>query len=263
MEKDQRPIAYDPDRLRRTWDAQQQYHIPEREQRFDVMLNVLATALPKHGRVVDLGCGTGSLSERILHRFPRVRVWALEYDPVLLKIGRDALGDARGRLTWVEADLRRRSWPGVLPRGRFDAAVSTTALHWLTREELRRLVRGLADRLRSGGVFLNGDAMPFDYPPGRERYPTISRVARAVRGEGSSRRPGPGVLTCDEWWMYVSRFGALRQELAERRRRYPSAHETVPPPSAEWLIANLRRHGFREAATVWQLMTNRVLLAVR
>ncbi|EST35539.1 class I SAM-dependent methyltransferase [Streptomyces roseochromogenus] len=43
-----------------------------------------------------------------------------------------------------------------------DAAVSTTALHYLTPDSLRRAYRQLAGLLRPGGVLVNGDHLPQD-----------------------------------------------------------------------------------------------------
>ncbi len=258
-----RLTALDPVALRAAWDRQQEFHIPEREVRFQVMLQVLDETLPSRARVLDLGCGTGSLSERVVRRFPHARVWAVDFDPVLLRIGREGLGNVGGRLHWVETDLRRPGWAGSLPPGRFDAAVSTTALHWLTARELRQLFRELARLLRPGGAFLNGDGMPFDYSGRKPEYPRISRIAGAIRASHRPTRRPRGVLDWEEWWKNVETLPALRSEVTERRRRYPRAHETVPPPSAAWQIAELRRVGFHEAAVVWQEMTDRVLLAVR
>ncbi len=50
------------------WDAQQQLHLPDREERFAAMLDVLeaivgGTCAP---RVVDLAGGTGSITRRVL-----------------------------------------------------------------------------------------------------------------------------------------------------------------------------------------------------
>jgi len=250
-------------RLRQAWDRQQQFHIPEREERFRVMLDVLRETMPRRPRILDLGCGTGSLSERVLRELPGARVWAVDFDPVLLRVGREGLGDMQGRLTWVETDLRRKGWGKVLPRLRFDAAVSTTALHWLTDAQLRALFRTLGRIVRPGGVVLNGDSMPFDYAGHAAAYPRISKVVRAVRASRPTARGPPGVLSWDEWWSDVEGLPALAREVAERRRRYPHSHESVPSPSASWQIAELGSAGFREAAVVWQRWTNRVLLAIR
>lgn len=254
---------YDPRALRRSWDRQQEYHVPEREERFEVMLDLLAASLAARPRILDLGCGTGSLSERVLRRFPSARVWAVDYDPVLLRIGREGLGDVGGRLTWVEGDLRTSGWLSQLPRGRFDAVVSTTALHWLRPKELKQLFRSLAPKLRTGGLFLNGDSMPYGPAGTRSRSPRIVKLVRAVRASRKPARPPPGVLPWEVWWKNAERLPALQKEFAERQRRYPHAHEDIPTPSVLEQMAMLRAAGFHETAVVWQQLTNRVLVAVR
>ncbi len=111
---------------------------------------------------LDLGSGPGSLSARLLRRFPRGRSVAVDYDPVSLRVGQGALGSSGGRLQWVDARLGHPGWTERLPRRRYDAALSTTALHWLTAPALGRLYRDLHGLLRPGGVLLNGDHLPWE-----------------------------------------------------------------------------------------------------
>src|ERR1700686_4436990 len=77
------------------WDAQQQRHIPDREERFSAMVEAVAAFAGPEPRVLDLGCGPGSLSARVLDRIPGAQVVAIDADPVLLAIGRGALGTGK------------------------------------------------------------------------------------------------------------------------------------------------------------------------
>jgi trans-aconitate methyltransferase len=159
------------------WDAQQQRHIPDREERFSAMVDAVAAFAGPEPRVLDLGCGPGSLSARILSGIPGAQVVAIDADPVLLAIGRGALAD-REHLQFVDADLRA-DWVSRLPSpGPYDAAVSTTALHWLGLEQLVRLYQSLAGVLRPGAVFLDGDRLDFDHD-----QRAIAAGARQVRPE--------------------------------------------------------------------------------
>jgi trans-aconitate methyltransferase len=54
----------------RRWDAQQEGYVPEREARFTAMLDALADLLPASFTALDLACGPGSISQRLLARFP-------------------------------------------------------------------------------------------------------------------------------------------------------------------------------------------------
>ena len=89
----------------RRWDAQQERYVPEREARFSVTFDVLNELLPESFVALDLACGPGSISQRLLDRFPAATAIAVDIDPVLLAIGRGALGTVDARLRWVQADL--------------------------------------------------------------------------------------------------------------------------------------------------------------
>jgi len=259
-----RPPSVDPSSLgpraarewRRRWDVQQAGGVADREERFEAMLRILGAAVGPRFRFLDLGAGTGSLSERILRRFPGARGVALDFDPVLSKIGRIGLSDFDRRLRWVDADLRSRSWVRALPPGRFDAVVSSTALHWLTGPELRRLYVSIAARLRARGLFLNADWIA--YPRAQRRLAGISRRAGPRRADARKWHE-----SWDEWWRKVEQEPALAAEVVLRRRRFPHAHEGTSTPDEAGHRAGLRAAGFREVGVVWSHREYRVLAALR
>jgi trans-aconitate methyltransferase len=190
------------------WDRQQSFYMEFRERRFSVMFDVLEALGTPELRVIDLACGPGSLSQRVLRRFPNARTVSVDFDPVLLRIGREALAPLAGRIEWVEADLRDDGWPARLPAGRVDAVLSTTALHWLSREELLRLYQRLPALLKPGGVFLNGDHISYE-----EDQPTLSRLSGSV-GKARRRREVTGTAPeeWDTWWKHLEGEPALREE---------------------------------------------------
>jgi SAM-dependent methyltransferase len=96
------------------WDAQQEGYVPEREARFTAMFDALAALLPASFVALDLACGPGSISQRLLARFPGARAIAVDIDPVMLAIGQGAIGTMDGRLRWIEADLASPGWLGEL-----------------------------------------------------------------------------------------------------------------------------------------------------
>ena len=244
--------------LLRSWDVQQESFNPLRERRFHVMLDVLAATVPKRFTVLDLGSGPGSLSVRILRRFPGARVVAVDYDPVTRRIGEGALGSMGGRLQWVDAKLGAPGWTARLPAKKFDAAVSTTALHWLEEDDLRRLYRDLGRLLRPGGVFLNGDHLPW----GSEArgLAKLAEKVRKVRFRGVRLDHEWAAWT--DWWKDAEKIPALQPYFAEQKRRsakHPRHGDTTLAVHEE----ALKRAGFREVAVLWQDVTNRILYARR
>ena len=222
------------------------------------MFDVVEATVGTQFRALDLGSGPGSLSSRLLRRFPRARCVAVDYDPVSLRVGQGALGSMRGRLVWVDANLGRPGWTEKLPTGRYDAVLSTTALHWLRAPELRRLHRDLSRVMRRGGVFLDGDRLPW----GTE-HRSLARLAETVR---SVRFQG---ATMDsewegwrKWWSDAEKVSELKPyfTLREERQSQHPDHEDV---SLEVHCQGLRRAGFREVEIIWQDLENRVLYAIR
>ena len=244
----------------RRWDAQQKGYVPEREARFTVMFDVLAELLPASFAVLDLACGPGSISQRLLARFPEAQAIAVDIDPVMLAIGRGALGTVDGRLRWIEADLASPDWLEGLVDTQIDAVLSTTALHWLEPEPLGRLYQDLARVLQPGGLFLNGDHMAFS-----PELPTLARLSQRVLDEQwtDAAFAARGIETAEQWWDALTLEPAFAPLLTQRAARFAGKRRQESPPGFDVHVAALRNAGFREVATIWQLLSSRVLLAVR
>src|SRR5689334_14977601 len=156
------------------WDAQQGWYMPDREERFTVLIDAVEAGAGRDDPLVlDLGCGPGSLAVRLLGRMPAARVVAIDTDPLLLALGSAAYGDRPG-LRFADQDLRVPGWAGRAGLSRAaDAAVSTTALHWLSAGELRAMYGELATVLRPGGLLLDGDHLLED----EAAAPGLARLA--------------------------------------------------------------------------------------
>lgn len=244
----------------RRWDAQQTGYVPERERRFTVMFDVLEVLLPESFVALDLACGPGSLSQRLLARFPGASTVAMDFDPVMLAVGQGALGTMAGRLRWVEADLGAEGWVEALGEPQFDAVLSTTALHWLSAEQLVGVYRQLGRLVRPGGVVLNGDNMGFG-----PDLPAFQKLAQRSQDQNWSDAAfaARGIETAEAWWAALAEERSLGSLLAERARLFAGKQRQESPPSFDLHVAAMRDAGFREIGTVWQSLTNRVLLAVR
>jgi SAM-dependent methyltransferase len=225
------------------------------------MLDWLEALVGRRARCLDLGCGTGAVSERLLARFPRARSTGVDFDPVLLRLGATGLGSVRGRMRWVDADLRTPNWAAALPRGRYDAALSSTALHWLTGSQLAQCYRETARRLRPGGVLLNADHLAF--PLNAVRLRAAARDLRHAEAAPARSRSERMAESWTQWWKEVARDPALRSELTLRSQRFPLEHAGTPTPDLGGHRARLLRAGFREVEVVWSQGESRVLAAFR
>ncbi len=241
------------------WDRQQSGYMPDREQRFTAMLDVLEALLPEQFVALDLACGSGSISQRLLNRFPHARCIAVDFDPILLLLGQNVLGDMQGRLRWVEADLRDPAWPTQLGVEQVDAVLSTTALHWLPAGTLVQVYHQLGKLVRPGGVVLNGDEYEFG-----QHMPTFRQVAETVpervRRDVATQN---GAEDWSTWWDRLKHEPGMEDLFAERQRRFIDEAHHGTHTLVELHEAALRDAGFREVGVIWQHMGNRVIMGVR
>ncbi|MFJ5834245.1 class I SAM-dependent methyltransferase [Streptomyces sp. NPDC093089] len=239
----------------RSWDRQQEWYMPDREERFRVMLDMVEAVVGPKPRVLDLACGTGSITDRLLRRFPDSTSTGVDLDPALLAIAEGHFaGDPR--VTLVAADLKDPAWAAGLPHDTYDAVLTATALHWLHSEPLTALYGQLAGLVREGGVFLNADHM-ID-----ETTPRINAAERAHRHAAMDRAKAAGALDWAEWWAAAAADPALAGPTARRFEIY-GEHADGDTPSARWHADTLLAAGFAEARPVWASPSDTLLLAVR
>jgi SAM-dependent methyltransferase len=234
------------------WDAQQETYMPDREERFEVMIDLLEMTAGPQPRVLDLACGPASLSTRVLARLPEATVVGVDTDPVLLTLGREA---APPGLELFDVDLRLPDWPQRIPSGPYDAVLSTTALHWLEPSALRAVYAACAGLLRPGGLLANGDHLRVLASPGLDALALELDKRRTARhaGDGEDWRG---------WWHAVRADPDLSDAVAEReRRRFEHPEETESSLAVHEQA--LRHAGFSEVGVLWRKGTDAVLAALR
>ncbi|MGI5373447.1 class I SAM-dependent methyltransferase [Streptomyces sp. CA-251387] len=242
------------------WERQQQRYAVDREERFTVIADVVEQAVAGRARpsVVDLGCGPGSLAARLARRLPDADIVGVDMDPLLLELARTHHADAA---RYVDTVIGEEGWTRALELDRpLDAAVSTTALHYLSVDTLERVYRQLAGLLRPGGVLVNGDHFPHDDPG-------LAELAGRLGRRHAERRQAFAHEDWACWWTAVAEDPELTDLLAERRRRRrPPA--TTGTGSAACLSVPahqrlLRQAGFRHVGAVWQYGDSHVVVAIR
>jgi len=92
-------------------------------------------------RVLDVGCGTGRVTERLCALVPEGEVIALDASPAMASLARERLG---ARATVIEGDVLELALDAPV-----ELVVSTATLHWVRDHE--RLWRVLAAALVPGG----------------------------------------------------------------------------------------------------------------
>lgn len=243
----------------KSWDLQQNAHIKNRELRFQFMFEMVEQICGKSPTILDVACGPGSLSGRFLNRFPEGRSVAVDFDPVLLNLAKNTSLYDHKRVTFVEANLASPDWREKLPERKFDAILSTTALHWLSADALKKVYSTIHSLLDSKGVFLNGDHVYPDFEP--QRLKDIFTDARHSFENGKFSTGE--ALNWSDWWKELSSYGELSGLFEERNRRYPNSDNHSQNISLESHLQYLKVAGFETVGVGWQEMDNRVLMGLK
>ena len=241
----------------KSWDRQQEGYMPDREERLAALLDIVEAVAGPRPLVLDLACGTGTISRRLLERFPRARSVAVDVDPALLTIARATLGKDE-RVRFVRADLADPAWIGELPETPVDAVLTATALHWLSEPLLRRVYRDLAGIVRPGGAVANADQM------GAADLPRLGAALAAVEARRQERVRADGRPDWNAWWDIAAADPLIADAVAERRAHFGGVnHPAEFDPPSSWHAQALRDAGFEEAGVVWRSGGGAVVAAVR
>ena len=167
-------------RLQQDWDAQQQGYMPDRESRFAAMLDTVEAVVGTAPRILDLAGGTGSITIRVLARFPAATSVVVDVDAALLSIAAATFAaDERVRVAAV--DLATSDWRRALGEddASFDTVLTATALHWLPEERVAGVYAEVHALLRAGGMFANADHIPDVGLPQVTEALTVARLGPA------------------------------------------------------------------------------------
>jgi len=114
-------------------------------------------------RVLDVGCGTGTLAVKAAQK--GARVTGLDLSPAMLR-----LAEEKARAAGVEVNFRRgyAQWqvgkPALLGDEPFDAITATFALSEMSPDEAEMVVADMAARLKVGGKMIMADeARPINF----------------------------------------------------------------------------------------------------
>jgi ubiquinone/menaquinone biosynthesis C-methylase UbiE len=136
--------ATDYDRIIRTL-------IPGYEQILSTIIWWLSQIVPRDGKIIELGGGTGALAEAVLRTLPQVQIETWDVDANMLAVAQDRLSKFSG---WVS--LRNKSFTEKLPE--CHAVIATLSLHHIpTLDAKRSVYANIFEALLPHGIFLNGD----------------------------------------------------------------------------------------------------------
>ncbi|MFB5599423.1 MAG: class I SAM-dependent methyltransferase [Nitrososphaeraceae archaeon] len=153
-------------------------NIPHRTEGESVLLEFIPSSTK---RILDLGSGNGRLIKLVKKRFPKVNSVAIDFSPhMITELRREFSSEETVRI--VEHDLSNK-----LPKlGKFDAIISTFAIHHLTHKRKKEIYLEIFSILNSGGIFCNLDHISSDSIRLKEYF--RKEMARAPRNKEHEER---------------------------------------------------------------------------
>lgn len=225
------------------WDKMQERYIVKRTERFKIIAQLIKETQNPVTRIVDLGCGTGSLMSEMLEAFPKVQITGIDFDPTLLPLAQNRLAKFGDRVNLLLEDLRQDNWLQHFPEN-VDAVVSATSLHWLEKDELANLYYKIAKILRNGGIFLNADHVG-------STNKKIQQAWEKNREKVLSQQKNTGHEWDSFWAEYMAALGLESREI--HKRVLNSWNGGVEEGLfLEWHFENLKNAGFIDIDCFWR-----------
>lgn len=228
------------------YDRKLRLFIPDFEEFYGSILGFVPIEGDAEVRVLDLGAGTGLLSEMAAERYPSAEITLIDFSENMTNIARQRLAGCGDRFRFVVADYLEEPFPE-----QYHLVVSALSIHHLQDEHKQRLFRKVHDSLTPGGVFVYADQVLGPTPEIEERYredlvrrvrergieeEALERVAQKMKESGSHTFEAP--LTAQIHWLAEADFEAVdcfykRGRFAVFGGRKPGRNVTNAEGSAE------------------------------
>lgn len=134
-----------------------QIAIPHHDELQDTLAEQVAQYSRNHGgplTMLEIGCGTGITTERILRACPQAHVIAIDPDAQMLIQAKVALREFQGRVEFVQGTALE-----VLStvHKQVNVVASAYTLHNLMPAERSKTLSAISKVLKTGGLFVNAD----------------------------------------------------------------------------------------------------------
>ncbi|MCQ6557328.1 malonyl-ACP O-methyltransferase BioC [Paenibacillus mendelii] len=179
--------------------------------------------------ILEVGCGTGTLTEILVNQWPRAPVTALDLAPAMITIAEQRIRSGTGnhaeysksrsdRIRFLLADVE--TWAAGAQSSSLDLIVSNACFQWLT-DPLQTLVH-LRRMLRTGGMLVFSTFGPDTF---YELHQSFHEAYRA--NDLEPQRHGLSFQSTAEWIQMLQKagFSSIQDERSLQTETYASARD--------------------------------------
>jgi ubiquinone/menaquinone biosynthesis C-methylase UbiE len=135
--------------------------------------------LSENQTILDLGCGTGTLSIGIKKRFPSIDIHSIDIDPEVLEKAKSKASDLNYKIDFKQCYSDNLSFPD----GQFDRVFSTLFFHHLSLDKKIKTLSEVRRVLKNCGEFHFADyGKPSNYS-----QKTLSNIIKFIDGKETTR----------------------------------------------------------------------------
>lgn len=205
-------LEYD-DSIRRT--------CPPYAEMFQALFTYLFMDTGRDLSILELGCGTGNLTQQLATVFPKSRLTVVDLSPEMLEQTKQKLHNLPNPLETVNGSFMDLD----LPENHFDLIISSIALHHLSDEEKPAMYQHIYRWLKPGGKFRCADGC---------RFLPAEPIHTAV---------------LERWWAWSKELGAKEEEVsAWKEHHFAYDHLSSVPEHLDWL----KEAGFQYIDCYWR-----------
>lgn len=197
----------------------------------EMILAMLGACGRRGARVLELGPGTGILTQKLLKRLPDSHVVGYDLSAAMLAQARAKLTPLADRVQLIEADISRVAFDGP-----FDMVTSAIAVHHVPPRAKPGLFRRLYSALAPGGVLVIGDTFQAASPDLDEIYRQLRAAPPPAGGGGDAA------------------YEAYRAQAG------PAAGSSAP---LSHYVRWLQQAGFTEVDCVWKYFSLAIIYGTR
>ncbi len=204
-------------------------------------------------RVLDVGAGSGALTQEILAHFPNAYIVCQDFSDVMLDIAKQKMAKFSDKIDFVRSDLSTPEWVNSVS-GTFDIVVCSLVIHAIPARA-KDIYREIFPLIKQGGYFLMADSLS---TPG----PVLKQLCVKKRLENLQKtiKADTGIEKSIE---------EIELDLKEKPRS-PNANypERIRSPLRSILtienhLAWLKQAGFNEVDCLWKDLQNGVIVAIK
>ena len=151
------------DRMAHVYDEQRRWVIPCLDDLYNIISEVAKINITQPS-ILDLGAGTGLLTEKLFEKYPNAQFTLLDISEDMLNIARSRFAD-QPQFKYVIANYLEYDF-----KEKFDIVISSLSIHHLDHVDKEYLYRKVYKILDSGGIFLNADQVLANSPDNEKAY---------------------------------------------------------------------------------------------